>query len=241
MKNRLIEALPPAEASRLAPHMVVVDMERGRTAHEAGDPVEHVLFPLSGVISLMTLLENGGAIECGMVGNEGAVGLPAALRPRTALVRAVVQAPTRAIRVSASVMQDVWPHDQRLRALVDLNSEALYIQAAQSVACNASHSVEERLCRWLLSFQDRLPGQVLRLTQEYLADMMGVQRTTITAVARHLQARGAIRYRRGQIEVVDRQALELCACECYGVVRRACGHGAPGEGPGLNGESSGPS
>ncbi|HMP63043.1 MAG TPA: Crp/Fnr family transcriptional regulator, partial [Phenylobacterium sp.] len=229
MKNRLIEALPPAEASRLAPHMVVVDMERGRTAHEAGDSVEHVLFPLSGVISLMTLLENGGAIECGMVGNEGAVGLPAALRPRTALVRAVVQAPTRAIRVSASVMQEVWPHDQRLRALVDLNSEALYIQAAQSVACNASHSVEERLCRWLLSFQDRLPGQVLRLTQEYLADMMGVQRTTITAVARHLQARGAIRYRRGQIEVVDRQALELCACECYGVVRRACGHGAPGE------------
>lgn len=220
MKNRLIEALPAAEASRLAPHMHRLDLDRGRTLCEPGDSVDHVYFPLGGIISLMTLLDNGGAIECGMVGPEGAHGLPAALRPRLALVRAVVQTPTPVIRIPAAVMQETWPASPHLARLVDAHSECLYAHAAQSVACNALHSVEERFSRWLLTCHDRVAHPTLHLTQEYLADMLGVQRTTITAIARNLQDRGAIRYRRGQVEIIDRQALEAASCECHRVVRR---------------------
>lgn len=220
--------------------MVPMDLERGRTLCEPGDRIDHVYFPLTGFISLMTLLENGGAIECGMVGSEGAHALPAALRPRVALIRAIVQTPTRAIRIPATVLQETWPSSERLRLLVDAHSEALYAHAAQSVACNASHSVEERICRWLLACDDRVSGGTLYLTQEYLADMLGVQRTTITAVARTLQDRGAIRYRRGQIEIIDRQVLEACACECYGMVRRVYDRLLPaGEETPLSVESAG--
>lgn len=220
LKNRILEALPPEETARLAPHMTHLDLERGRMLYEAGDPIDYVYFPLTGVISLMTLLENGGAIECGMVGPEGGHGLVAALGPRTALVRAVVQTPTRAVRLSAAVLQEVWPHRPFLSRIVHAHSEALYAHAAQSVACNAMHTVEERICRWLLACDDRVAGRTLQLTQEYLADMLGVQRTTVTAVARGLQLRGAIRYRRGNIEILDRAVLEAAACECYGVVSR---------------------
>jgi len=168
----------------------------------------------------MTLMENGAAIESAMIGPEGAVGLPAAIRQRTAISRAVVQGKGRALRLSAAILHDVWTTSPTLRDLVDAHGEGLYANVTQSVACNALHSVEERFCRWMLSCHDRVEGDTLALTQEYLADMLGVQRTTVTAVARSLQDKGAIRYRRGQVDIIDRSLLEAAACECYGVVRR---------------------
>ncbi|MDP1619177.1 Crp/Fnr family transcriptional regulator [Phenylobacterium sp.] len=182
--------------------------------------MDHVYFPLAGVVSLMTLMENGAAIESAMIGPEGAVGLPAAVRQRTAISRAVVQSKGRALRLNAGILHEVWNGSPTLRSLVDAHGEGLYANAIQSVACNALHSVEERFCRWILSCHDRVEGDTLALTQEYLADMLGVQRTTVTAVARSLQDKGAIRYRRGQVDIVDRGLLEAAACECYGVVRR---------------------
>lgn len=220
MQNRLLAALTPGDFARLSPHLVQVDLERGRALQEPGDRIDHVYFPLTGVISLMTLMENGAAIESAMIGPEGAVGLPAAIRPRTAISRAVVQAKGRALRIGVGVLHEAWAESPTLRSLVDSHGEGVYASTTQSVACNALHSVEERFCRWLLSCHDRVEGDTLALTQEYLADMLGVQRTTVTAVARSLQDKGAIRYRRGQVDIIDRGLLEAAACECYGVLRR---------------------
>jgi CRP-like cAMP-binding protein len=144
----------------------------------------------------------------------------AAVAPRQSLSRAIVQTPTRAARISAAQLHDAWEKSPRIRDLVDRHNEALYGHAIQSVACNALHSVEARFCRWLLTCHDRISSDTVALTQEFLADMLGVQRTTVTAVARTLQAKGAIRYRRGVVDIIDRSVLEQLACECYGVIRR---------------------
>jgi CRP-like cAMP-binding protein len=238
LQNRLLAALPPGDLARLSPHLVQFELERGRTLHEPGDRVDHIYFPLVGVISLMTLMENGAAIESAMIGPEGAVGLPAAIRPRTAISRAVVQGKGRALRVSATALHEAWTASPTLRDLVDAHGEGLHANITQSVACNALHSVEERFCRWMLSCHDRVEGDTLVLTQEYLADMLGVQRTTVTAVARSLQDKGAIRYRRGQVDIIDRSLLEAAACECYGVVRRTYDRLLPMDGRQVTPETS---
>jgi CRP-like cAMP-binding protein len=167
----------------------------------------------------MTLMESGAAIESTTIGPEGAVGLMAAVAPRQSLSRAIVQTPLRASRISAERLHEGWEKSPRLRDMVDRHTEALYGHAIQSVACNALHSVEARFCRWLLTCHDRISGDTVALTQEFLADMLGVQRTTVTAVARSLQQKGVIRYRRGVVDIIDRQALEALTCECYGVIR----------------------
>jgi CRP-like cAMP-binding protein len=178
-----------------------------------------VYFPYDGMISLMTLMQNGAAIESATVGPEGGLGLMAAVAPRQSLSRAVVQTPCRAGRIGAAVLHEAWERSPRIRDLVDRHTEALYGHAIQSAACNALHSVEARFCRWLLTCRDRISSDSMALTQESLADMLGVQRTTVTAVARVLQDRGVIRYRRGMVDILDLAGLEAIACECYGVVR----------------------
>jgi CRP-like cAMP-binding protein len=135
-------------------------------------------------------------------------------------VRAIVQTPTRGLKINAAQMHEAWEKSPRIRELVDRHGEALFGHAIQSVACNALHSVEARFCRWLLTCHDRISTDTIALTQEFLADMLGVQRTTVTAVARALQEKGAIRYRRGVVDIIDRAVLEQLACECYGVIRR---------------------
>lgn len=212
--------LPPEDYALLAPHLTQVDLERGRLLYEPGDRVDTVYFPHDGVISMLTLMENGAAIEHATIGREGAIGLSVAVAPRLAMSRAVVQTPCRCARIGAHQMQDAWRRSARVREIVDRHAEALLGHATQSVACNALHSVEARFCRWLLSCRDRISGDTVALTQEFLADLLGVQRTTVTAVARSLQEKGYIRYRRGQMEIVDREGLEACACECYDAVRR---------------------
>jgi CRP-like cAMP-binding protein len=218
--NQLLASLSAEDQGLIAPHLVQIDLERGRLLYDPGDRIDAVYFPHDGVISLMTLMENGAAIESATIGCEGALGLMAAVAPRQSLSRAIVQTPTRAARIRADLLHDAWEKSPRIRNLVDRHNEALYGHAIQSVACNALHSVEARFCRWLLTCHDRISTDTVALTQEFLADMLGVQRTTVTAVARTLQDKGAIRYRRGVVDIIDRSILEQLACECYGVIRR---------------------
>jgi CRP-like cAMP-binding protein len=229
LQNRLLESLPAEDYGLVAPHLGPMDLERGRLLYDPGDRVDVVYFPLDGVISLMTLMENGAAIESATIGREGALGLMAAVSPRQSLSRAIVQTPVKAIRIGAAQLHEAWEKSPRIRDLVDRHNEALFGHAIQSVACNALHSVEARFCRWLLTCHDRISSDTVALTQEFLADMLGVQRTTVTAVARTLQAKGAIRYRRGVVDIVDRAALEQLTCECYGVIHRTYERLLPGK------------
>jgi CRP-like cAMP-binding protein len=217
--NSLLEALPAEDHARVAPHLIQVELERGRLLYDPGDNIDLVYFPHDGVISLMTLMENGAAIESTTIGPEGALGLMAAVAPRQSLSRAIVQTPLRASRIAADRLHEAWEKSPALRSLVDRHTEALYGHAIQSVACNALHSVEARFCRWLLTCHDRISSDTVALTQEFLADMLGVQRTTVTAVARSLQEKGVIRYRRGVVDIIDRAGLQALTCECYGVIR----------------------
>lgn len=219
LQNRLLQALPAEDHAQIAPQLVHLEMDRGRLLYDPGDPIDHVYFPHEGVISLMTLMENGAAIESSTIGPEGALGLMAAVAPRQSLSRAIVQTPLRVSRIGADRLHEVWKKSARLRDLADRHTEAIYGHAVQSVACNALHSVEARFCRWLLTCHDRISTDRVALTQEFLADMLGVQRTTVTAVARALQEKGVIRYRRGVVDIVDRPAMQSLACECYGVIR----------------------
>jgi len=218
-QNSLLDALPAQDYALVASNLAQVELERGRLLYDPGDPIEHVYFPHDGVISLMTLMENGAAIESSTIGPEGALGLMAAVSPRQSLSRAIVQTPLRAARIAADRLHEVWEKSPALRDLIDRHTEALYGHAIQSVACNALHSVEARFCRWLLTCHDRISTDTVALTQEFLADMLGVQRTTVTAVARSLQDKGLIRYRRGVVDIVDRAGLQAMTCECYGVIR----------------------
>jgi len=218
LQNRLLGSLSVEDYGLLSPHLTTIDLERGRLLYDPGDRIDTVYFPEDGVISLMTLMESGAAIESATIGREGALGLMAAVAPRQSLSRAIVQTPTRAARIGVAQLHDAWEKSPVLRDLVDRHNEALFGHAIQSVACNALHSVEARFCRWLLTCHDRITTDSVALTQEFLADMLGVQRTTVTAVARTLQDKGAIRYRRGVVEIVDRTILEQFTCECYGVI-----------------------
>lgn len=220
MQNRLLVSLPADDFALVVPHLVTVELERGRVLYEPGDRIDTVYFPHDGVISLMTLMENGAAIESATIGREGALGLHAAVTARVSLCRAIVQTPARASRINAAQLHDCWAKSPRLREVVERHTEALFGHALQSVGCNALHSVEARFCRWLLTCHDRISSDTIALTQEFLADMLGVQRTTVTAVARSLQEKGAIQYRRGVLAIIDRAALEALACECYGVIHR---------------------
>jgi CRP-like cAMP-binding protein len=220
LQNRLLVSLPADDYALLAPNLASVELERGRLLYDPGDRIDSVYFPHDGVISLMTLMENGAAIESATIGREGALGLHAAVTPRQSLSRAIVQTPVKASRISASALHEVWEKSARLRELVERHAEALFGHALQSVGCNALHSVEARFCRWLLTCHDRISTDTVALTQEFLADMLGVQRTTVTAVARSLQEKGVIRYRRGVVDIMDRGGLEAMACECYAVIQR---------------------
>ena len=220
MQNRLLAALPPEDYGLVAPHLTHMDLERGRLLYEPGDRIDVVYFPHDGVISMMTLMENGAAIESATIGREGALGLRAAVGPRLSLSRAIVQTPCRCARIGANQLHEAWQKSAKIRELTDRHNEALFGHTTQSVACNALHSVEARFCRWLLTCHDRISSDTVALTQEFLADMLGVQRTTVTAVARALQEKGFIRYRRGVLDIVDREGLKGMACECYEVVQR---------------------
>jgi CRP-like cAMP-binding protein len=219
IRNQLLAMLSEADHALIAPNLSPLLLEKGCLLYEPGDPIETVYFPRGAVISLMTLMHSGEAIETSTIGGEGAFGLAAAVAPKTSLSRAIVQIAGPAVSIPRETLHAAWAQSPSLQVLVDRHTEALYAHAIQSVACNALHSVEARFCRWILCCLDRIAGNRVSLTQEFLADMLGVQRTTVTAVARALQASGLIHYRRGVVDVLDRRGLETISCECYRRVR----------------------
>jgi len=218
--NKLLASLPAEDLEALSRSLVTVTLEKGALLYEPGDEIDLIYFPHNSVVSLMTLMLSGEAIESATIGREGAVGFSAGVFPRRSLSRIIVQVGGSASRIPASELHQACQQSHALRLLIDRHAEALFGHAIQSVACNALHSVEARFCRWLLCCHDRIDSDRVSLTQEFLADMLGVQRTTVTVVARTLQAAGLIRYSRGVVDILDRAGLEAITCECYGAVRR---------------------
>lgn len=220
LRNRLLAALGPEHIDLLAPHLSNVELEQGAMLQEQGERIERVYFPHSGMISLVAVMQQGNAVETATVGREGAVGAMSGLGPRHAFTRAVVQMPGSASQIATGKFQTIVRQSTAIRDIVVHYNEILLAQVQQSAACNALHEAEARFCRWLLQSRDRSDSDVVPITQEFLAQMLGVRRTTVTLVAQSLQDDGLLRYRRGRIEIIDRAGLEARACECYGVVRR---------------------
>jgi len=218
--NRFLAALGPQDQAFLSPHLRPVTLERGAVLHESGDAIDQIYFPHSGMVSLVAVMQNGATVETATIGRGGVVGAMAALGSRTISGRAVVQLPGSAMRMGAAQFRAAARDSERIRDLVVRYNDLLISQIQQSVACNALHGLESRLCRWLLQTHDCVDGDTIPLTQEFLAQMLGVRRTTVTIAARLLQSAGLIRYRRGLIQVVNREGLEKASCECHATVRQ---------------------
>jgi len=217
--NRLLASLAPGEYEQLRPCLEAVSLAQASLLHDPGQPMAHVHFINRGVISLRAVVGKGNGIEVGLVGPEGMLGLAVLLGDGMTPFRAVVQVPCEALRMRADDFRArVEPGSLLHRRLLGY-AGAFLTQVSQSVACNARHSVEQRCSRWLLVTRDRVEGDRFPLTQEFLADMLGVRRASVSEVARSLQDAGLIRYRRGQVTVLDRPGLEGAACECYRVVK----------------------
>jgi CRP-like cAMP-binding protein len=227
-RNRLLAALPPADMALLAPHLKDFPLIQGVVLQEQGDRIDQVYFTHEGMISLLTVMQQGDAIETATVGREGAVGSLAGLGPRRSHTRAVVQVAGIASRIAAPRFRKIAEESQAVRDIIVRYGEMLLIQVQQTAACNALHDVEERLSRWLLQARDRVDGNTIRLTHEFLSQMLGVRRPTVTVVARMLQDAGLIRYHRGHIEIIDRPGLEARACECYAFIRGQIDKVTPG-------------
>lgn len=219
-RNRLLAALDPADLALLSPHIKRSHLKQGVVLQEAGDPIETVYFPESGMISLLAVMEAGNGVETATIGREGAVGVMAGLGGRNATGRAVVQLEGEFSRIGVGQFQSAMGQSSALRKLLARYNDAQVTLVYQVAGCNALHQVSTRLCRWLLQTHDRSDGDIIPLTHEFLSEMLGVQRTTVTMLARELQELGLINYRRGRIEVVNRHGLEQRACECYETARR---------------------
>lgn len=219
--NRLLLAMQPAELRPLLPWLEPVTLLPGETLAEFEQPVCHLYFPQSAVLAIQSRARGSGFVETSTVGREGAFGIVTVSGSGLSIGRVVVQIAGRALRARADVFRDVLAASPGIQDLRTRYTEAAMILMAQSIACKTLHSVEERLSRWLLTYRDRTGSDTIPLTQEALAESLGVQRTTITAAARNLQNRELIRYRRGVIECVDIEGLRRASCECYGIVRDA--------------------
>lgn len=217
--NQLLGAFTKQARDRIMPHMTDVDLKLGTIICEAGGLLTHAYFPQGCVLSLLTVLENGSEIECANIGREGAFGLFAAMYSRESFNRCTVQLQGPMIRCDIRPLQVEFQNSAHMQNLLVSYSETLLAQVMQTVACNSLHSIEERLCRWLLMMHDRAEGENLTYTHEFLARIMGVNRTSITLSAQSLQNKGLISYRRGMMQVVDRLGLEEATCECYLVVK----------------------
>ncbi|HEX6015385.1 MAG TPA: Crp/Fnr family transcriptional regulator [Geminicoccaceae bacterium] len=217
--NRLLAALDPADYRELVPHLRVEQLPRGAILQHPDEEVAGVWFPHDCVVSLTAVLRDGEVVETATIGREGAAGLIAALGDRRAVSRAIVQAPGAASWIDRPRFRAMFETRPGVRKLCLCYYEAFTGQLLQSVACNARHALDARLCRWLLMLQDRAGGEALHLTHEFLAEMLAVRRSTLTPTARKLQSVGLIRYRRGCVEILDRPGLEQASCECYASTR----------------------
>ena len=219
-QNRLLAALSSAERERLYPHLRLVTMPLGKALYEPGDTLRYVYFPVDSIVSLLYVLENGASAEISVVGNEGLIGIALFMGGETTPSRAIVQSAGHAYRLIGQRLKDEFHRSGGMQLLLLRYTQALITQMAQTAVCNRHHSVDQQLCRWLLLSLDRLQSSELVMTQELIANMLGVRREGVTESAGRLQKLGVIRYSRGRITVLDRSRLEELSCECYGVVKR---------------------
>jgi CRP-like cAMP-binding protein len=217
--NRLLAALPAAEYERLHPRLQPVDFALGEVVYEFGGQLDYVFFPTTSIVSLLYTMENGTSAEMGLTGNDGVVGIALFMGGGTMPNRAVVQSAGGALKMKAKVLQDEFALGGKFQQLLLRYTQALITQISQTAVCNRLHSVEQQLCRWLLLSHDRLKTDELIMTQELIADMLGVRREGVTVAAGRLQDDGAISYVRGHITILNREKLEATVCECYGVVK----------------------
>jgi CRP-like cAMP-binding protein len=218
-ENHILDALPAEERDRLFPHLSFVSMPLGRVLYESGETLKHMYFPTDSIVSLLYVMNDGASAEIAVVGNEGAIGVALFMGGETTPSRAIVQSAGSAYRLDRKRLKlEFNRHGQMLHLLLRY-TQSLITQMAQTAVCNRHHSVNQQLCRWLLLSLDRLRSNELKMTQELIANMLGVRREGVTAAAGDLQKAGVIRYSRGRITVLDRAKLEQLSCECYSVVK----------------------
>jgi CRP-like cAMP-binding protein len=219
LQNWFLAALPSDSYALLTPYLRTVELERGAVLQNAGEPIERVYFPHAGMVSLVAIMNDGSMVETATVGRAGLIGGTAGLGGSRGIGRAIVQLRGNASCLPATRFRAAAQENEPIRELAVRCNDLLIAQAQQSVACNAQHTLEARLCRWLLQSHDCVDGDTMPLTQELLGQMLGVRRTSVTLTARAIQSAGLIRYRRGHIQVVDRDGLEEAACECYEAIQ----------------------
>jgi CRP-like cAMP-binding protein len=218
-RNRLLRALPPSDQERVFPHLKLVTLPLASVLYESGDMQRYIYFPVDAIVSLLYVLKDGASAEIAVVGNDGAVGVALFMGGMTMTNRAIVASAGTAYRLSSKrIEQEFARHGSMLHVLLRY-TQALITQMAQTAVCNRHHSVDQQLCRWLLLALDRVSSNKLTMTQELIANMLGVRREGVTEAAGRLQRAGVIEYRRGKITVIDRARLESMSCECYEVVR----------------------
>ena len=220
LQNHLLAALPPAIQQRLFPMLELFPLPLGKVLYESGDTMRYVYFPTDSIVSLLYVMESGASAEISVVGKDGIVGVSLFMGGESTSSRAVVQSAGSAYCLAGQKLKDEFNRHSELMQLLLRYTQSLITQMAQTAVCNRHHSIDQQLCRWLLLSLDRLSGPDLVMTQELIANMLGVRREGVTEAAGKLQLAGCIRYRRGHIAVLDRAGLESRACECYGVVRR---------------------
>jgi CRP-like cAMP-binding protein len=219
-ENLLLAALSAPERERLYPHLQRVPMALGKVLYESGDMLRHVYFPTDSIISLLYVMADGASAEISVVGNEGLIGVALFMGGETTPSRAIVQSAGHAYRLVGQRLKEEFHRNGGMQLLLLRYTQALLTQMAQTAVCNRHHSVDQQLCRWLLLSLDRLPTNQLSMTQELIANMLGVRREGVTEAAGKLQKLGVIRYARGRITVLDRHRLEQLSCECYAVVKK---------------------
>ena len=218
--NDLLAALPEPEWQHWLPELESIDMPLGQVLYESGTTLSHVYFPTTSIVSLLYVMEDGASAEIAVVGNEGIVGISLFMGGGSTPSRAVVQSAGRGLRLKAQMMKDEFDRNGPVLHLLLRYTQALITQMSQTAVCNRHHSLDQQLCRWLLLSLDRLPGDELAMTQELIANMLGVRRGGVTEAALQLQKAGLIQYVRGHITVLDRAGLERRTCECYAVVKK---------------------
>jgi CRP-like cAMP-binding protein len=218
--NQILNSLPREVYERLSAFLEPVEMSLGEVLYHANEPITQVYFPNRGTVSVICTFEDGKSVEAGMVGNEGMFGVCVFLGSVTSPLEAVVQLPGDALRMRADVLREEFRRGEHLQDLLLRYTQAFIIQIAQTAACNRAHPIDGRLARWLLMCQDRAQAIDLQLTHEFIAVMLGTRRAGVTEAAGKLQNDGVIRYRRGHVNILDRQKLEAISCECYPIVKR---------------------
>jgi CRP-like cAMP-binding protein len=217
-KNHLIAALPKEEFARLEPHLESVSLPLGKVIYESGDKMTHVYFPTTAIISMLYIMENGGTAEIGIAGNNGLIGSALFMGSESTSSRAVVQSTGDGVRIKAKALQTEFDRGGLFQKLLLRYTQSLMTQISQTAVCNRLHTVDQQLCRWLLINHDQLETNKLVMTQELIANMLGVRRAGVTIAAKKLQEKGLIKYVRGTITMLNRQGLEEAACECYQIV-----------------------